>query len=64
VIEAAPELGQSFGEHNMGVGRIRVDLGQATGVHHCDIRAQALTDVLIGRVQLVREEFQGQQHPE
>jgi hypothetical protein len=48
----------------MGLRMIRVDFGQTTGVHHRYIRAQALTDVFIGCVQLVFEEFQGQQHPE
>ena len=64
LIDAPPELGQGFGEHKMGLRMIRVDFGQTTGVHHRDIRAQALTDVFIGCVQLVFEEFQGQQHPE
>jgi hypothetical protein len=48
----------------MGLRMIRVDLVQTTGVHHRHIRAQALADVFIGRVQLMFEEFQGQQHPE
>jgi hypothetical protein len=62
-INALPELGQGFGQYEMGLGMIRVDRRQATGIHDCHIGAQALTDVFIGRAQFMFEEFQGQQHP-
>ena len=62
LIDTVPELGQRFGQDNMGLRAICVDLGQATGVHHRHIGAQALTHVFIGLAQLVFQQFQGQQH--
>lgn len=64
LIDTTTELGQGFGSYKRGLGGICLDFGQTTGVHDCDIRTQALTDIFIGRTALVLEEFQGQQHPE
>lgn len=62
LIDAATELGQGFGQDNMGLGALDVDLAEATGVHHRHIGAQTLTDSVIRLAQLVFEQFQGQQH--
>ncbi len=63
LIDATPELRQGFRQNAMGLGMIRLDLVQATSVHHRHIGAQALTDVFIGRAQFMLKQFSGQQHP-
>ena len=62
LINATPELGERFGQDKMGLRVIRLNLAQATGVHHRHIGAQAVTHVFIGLAQLVFQQFQGQQH--
>jgi len=62
LIDAAPELDQRFGQDKMGLRVVRLDLAQATGVHHRHIGAQAVTHVVIGLAPLVLQQFQGQQH--
>ena len=59
LINAMPELRQRFGQDKMGLRVIRLDLTQATGVHHRHIGAQAVTHVFIGLAQFVFEQFQG-----
>jgi hypothetical protein len=59
LIDATTELRQRFGQDKMGLRVVRVDLAQATGVHHRHIGAQAMTHVFIGLAQLVFEQFQG-----
>ena len=62
LIHATPELGQRFGQDKMGLRVIRVDLAQATGIHHRHIGTQAVTHVFIGLAPRVFQQFQGQQH--
>ena len=59
LVEAAAELGQCLGQDEMGLCAVRLDLAQATGIHHRDVGAHTLTHVFIGLPQLVFEEFQG-----
>jgi hypothetical protein len=47
----------------MPLGPIGLDLRDPAGIHHGQVGAQLAADLLIGTVQLMFEEFQGQQHP-
>ncbi len=57
LIDTLPELRQGFGQHEMGLGMIRLDGGETTGIHHRHIGAQTLTDVFIGGAKFMFEQF-------
>jgi hypothetical protein len=46
-IEATAKLGEHFGEHNMVLGSIHLDLCDPTGIHHGEVRPQPATDLFI-----------------
>jgi hypothetical protein len=54
-VEAAAELGQDLGEHEMPLGPINLDLPNPARLHHRQVGPQLATDLFIGTVQLMFE---------
>ena len=54
-VDTTTKLAEGLGEHKVHLRARGLVLTQATGVHHGEVRAQAVTDVRIRSTQLVFE---------
>src|SRR5262245_38953255 len=60
-VNATTKLAQRLGQHKVGLRGIDLILAEAAGIHDGKVRAQAMTDILIGGAQFMLEQFQRQQ---
>jgi hypothetical protein len=62
LVETAAKLGQGFGQHKVGLRTAKLDVFDATGIHHRHVGTQPLTDRFIGGTHCVLQQFQRQEH--
>ena len=62
LVETAAKLGEGFGQYTVGLRTAKLDVFDATGIHHRHVGTQPLTDRFIGGTHFVFQQFQRQEH--